>query len=74
VATTAHKRQGITRTIDDAVEPVLIDTGRPYSDATDAIFSAARDLALAGAKGEADADGVMAFATLIGVTVVEPVE
>lgn len=62
MTTSTHQRQGITRTIDDAVEPTLIDTGRPYSDTTDAILAAGRALAVLGAKGTATFADVVTFA------------
>ena len=74
MATSTHKLVGITRTLDDAVVPYMIDEDKPVSDTTEAILAAAHDLGVLGAKGTAVADDVIEFATLIGITVEEPAE
>lgn len=72
MATSDLTLNGITRTIDDAAVPYMIDEDKPVSDETEAIIEAARLLGIEGAKGTATAEDVIAFAALLSITVEEP--
>jgi hypothetical protein len=72
MATATHLLGGITRTIDDAVYPAMLDAGRPVDDTKEAIIAAAHALGVKGCKGTATVQNVIDFAALFSVTVVAP--